>query len=290
MEFAAYVSGFIVLLVLWLLYKVLVGHWNIWKLVEGADGQPSTSKLQWLLWTVVIVFAYTAIYVARMQTGHFSAITDIPKNLLIAMGFSVTAMAAAKGITVSYVTSRKVTKDKVPPATANVGAIINDDEGFPDLSKIQMMAWTFIAIGVYLINVVQEIHTVSPPKLPDIDSALMVLMGLGQGAYLGKKLVTTTVPRLTGLSPGSGTAGTQVTIVGASFGNSEAQKKSGSLLTIDGHPFCPNQLDWNDTQIRFSIPDKQLSGVSWSAGQLILIGAIVGGQESANKLPFTVVP
>jgi hypothetical protein len=33
--------------------------------------------------------------------------------------------------------------------------------------------------------------------LPDIDTALMVLMGLGHGAYLGKKLILTTSPAIT---------------------------------------------------------------------------------------------
>jgi IPT/TIG domain len=296
MKLVAYVVGIIVLLVLWLLYRLIGKTWNLWKLVEGADGLPITSKLQWLIWTAVVIFAYTVVYTARAWTGDFSVITDIPQNLLIAMGFSVTAMAAAKGITVSYVKSGQVTKDKVASKTGSSGGIIKDDDGFPDLSKLQMMAWTLIASGIYLICLIHEInagalgHPLRPPTLPDIDAALMVLMGLGQGAYLGKKLVTTTVPRLTGLSPGSGTAGTIVTVVGMAFGDSESQKQGGSLLTIDGHPFIPEQLNWNDTQIKFKVPDTQLGGSNWSAGQLIRIGVIVGGQESANTLPFTVTP
>lgn len=284
MEFVAYTSGVVVLVVLWVLYRVLGRTWNPGKLIEGADGRPSTSKLQWFLWTVVVVFSYSAIYAARAWTGNFGVISDIPQNLLIAMGLSVTTMAAAKGITVSYVSSGQVTKKAISPETASSGAIIQDDDQIPDLSKIQMMAWTLIAIGIYLIRLVQEINTVSPPQLPDIDTALMVLMGLGQGAYLGKKLVTTTVPRLMGVSPGSGSPGTEITIIGASFG----EQQNSSLITIDGSPISPGGLVWGNTQIKFELPAKQLNGNEWPPGQRILIGIIVGGQDSANTLPFTI--
>jgi hypothetical protein len=53
-----------------------------------------------------------------------------------------------------------------------------------------MIAWTLIAIVTYLIAVASRIHTNNVRGLPNIDSALMVLMGLGHGAYLGKKLVS----------------------------------------------------------------------------------------------------
>src|SRR4051794_29266689 len=38
------------LLVLYLLYGLLAGTWSLGKIVEGADGRPSTSKLQWFVW------------------------------------------------------------------------------------------------------------------------------------------------------------------------------------------------------------------------------------------------
>jgi hypothetical protein len=283
--FYAYVSGIVVLAVLWVLCGVLCGAWNPWKLVIGADGRPSTSKLQWFLWTVVIIFSYAAIYAARAGKGNFEAISDMPANLLIAMGLSITTMAAAKGITVSYVTSGRVVKTATASEDNGPAPIIQDDDGFPDLSKIQMMAWTIIAVGIYLISVAHQIGT-DLPKLPDIEPSLMVLMGLGQGAYLGKKLTTTTVPRLTGLSPGSGKPGTTVTVAGLSLGD----KQDGSLLTIDGNPFQPDSPPvWQDTQISFTIPPKHPGGREWSEGQRVLVGLIVNGQESANTLPFTVM-
>ena len=288
MELVVYVSGFVALAMVWLLVRVLAGSWIPRQLVEGADGRPSTSKLQWFLWTVVVVFSYMAVYAARVQKGHFEVITEIPANILIAMGLSLGTMTAAKGITVQYVAKGKVVKDKVDPKRdtkdAGLSSVVRDDDKYLDLSKIQMMAWTLVAIGVYLIRVVHEIG-LDLPALPDIDAALMVLMGLGQGAYLGKKLVSTTAPRLNGLSPGSGKPGTEITITGASFG----EKQNGSQITIDNNPYHPDPAPaWEDAQIKFTIPAKTLDNKEWSPGQRTQIGIIVSAQDSSNTLPFTV--
>jgi hypothetical protein len=112
----------------------------------------------------------------------------------------------------------------------------------------------------------------------------MVLMGLGQGAYLGKKLVTTSVPRLTTLSPSSKKAGEEVEIHGTSLGT----KESGQLI-IDGYPISPVITDWQNTLIKFTFPAKRPDGKDWPPGQRVSIGVIVNGKESANTLPFTVL-
>jgi hypothetical protein len=194
-DLVSYGVGVGTVFLLWLLYRVASGG-NISNLYEGSDGRPSTSKFQFFAWTAVVVFAYAAIYSLKISAQHFDAINEIPKNVLIAMGMSVISAAAAKSITVSYISTGRITKSVAAKGTTGFGAIFQDDAGFPDLSKVQMIAWTFIAIATYLIAVGSKIHQRDYSSLPDIDSALMVLMGLGHGAYLGKKLVTqdTTAP------------------------------------------------------------------------------------------------
>jgi hypothetical protein len=74
--------------------------------------------------------------------------------------------------------------------------LFKDSSGSPDLGKIQLMLWTLIAVGVFLSGVFANIHNpgVCTPQgeckesLPDIGETLMILMGLGHGAYLGKKI------------------------------------------------------------------------------------------------------
>lgn len=188
-----YLMGVGSLVALWMVYGI-ASNWNPWLLVQGEDGRPSTSKFQFWLWTGVVIFSYTTIYSMKVAARDFDAIAEIPKNVLIAIGMSVLSATAAKGITVGYVSTGRITKAAPTNGTGGIGAILQDDTGFPDLSKVQMIAWTLIAIATYLIAVASRVHTKNFRSLPDIDSALVVLMGLGQGAYLGKKLVSQDQP------------------------------------------------------------------------------------------------
>ena len=279
-----YLIAFGILVLLWILYRVLTGEWNPFKMVRGADGRPSTSKLQFWLWTIVALFSYVAFYSARVNNGNYGAIEEYPVNLLIAMGLSVITATAAKGITVSYLQSGNLVKTNAGPETAGAGQVLKNDDGTLDLSKIQMLAWTLIAIGVYLINVANAIKHNQLGTLPDIDSPLMVLMGLGQGAYLGKKLVTTDVPRITSITPQDGAAGTLIILQGDTFG----KEQNGSLVTIDGQAMTAPVDSWSDTEIKFKLPAKLPNGNALTTGQQISINIIVGGRESATKMLFTV--
>jgi hypothetical protein len=183
-----YLYGAVALLVLWLVSGLLTRTWNPVHLALGEDGRISTSKFQWLLWTAVIFFSYTVLYAARASAGGFDPIAEIPENVLVVMAISTATMAGAKGVT-----SVKVGKGRrKPPAvakTANLTQVINDDSGFPDLSKIQMMAWTLLVATIYLVQVVHAVPDGADiGELPDIDRTLMVLMGFGSGGYLATKV------------------------------------------------------------------------------------------------------
>lgn len=198
----------------------------------------------------------------------------------------------------------------VPSEAANCSTtrLILDDNGNPDLGKIQLLAWTFVGIGIYLALVLKKAGAIlattslSEPctaglacgGLPDIDPALMVLMGLGQAAYLGNKLVTSTTPRLTGLYPAIGDDKTPITLTGTGLGDTQ----NGSIITMDGFPATPTLLSsnanpgWQDTQITFDLPPEHPNARTPydSLATPIQIGVIVGGQRSANTLPFTFKP
>ena len=271
-----YIISLAALAVLWILYRVVTGQVNPLKLAEGDDERLSTSKFQWLVWTIVVVFSYIAILVARK--GMIPP-EEMPANLLIAMGMSTGTMAVAKGVTSAYVASGTVTKTKkstAPPVKQPYLAdLIADDTGFPDLSKAQMLTWTAIAIGIFIFRVVTQISTSKMPVLPNIEPSLMVLMGLGQAAYLGKKLITTYTPRITGLSPGAGKVGDIITITGEALG----EKQDGNLILINGSPIAQPAKVWEATKVEFSVPTGYLAGK-------LDIGLIVYGRAT-NTLPFT---
>lgn len=275
-----YLAGVAAALLFWLICSAISGFWNPLRLVEGHDGRASISKLQWFLWTAVIAFSYVAIYTAQARAGSPPPDGSLPYNLWVAMGFSSGTMIAAKGATAAYARKGKVVITK--GAGAKPSELVKDDSGFPDFSKAQLLTWTFIAIGIYIARVVGQVRNGGNAALPDIDPTLMVLMGLSQGAYLGKKLTTTTTPRITGLSPGAGSAGASVRILGLQFGGSQA----GSLIAMDGNPIAVEvpSAAWNDTDVTFTLPPINLTGLS---EKRVIISVIVNGQES-NAVPFTV--
>ena len=310
--FPPYVWGVIALVTMWLVIWLLAETLNPFKLVIGADGRPSTSKLKPFLWTAVVVFSYAVLYAARTKKGFIEAIAEIPPSLLLAIGFDAATLVAAKGITESQVSSRQIEK---PPsadlqaktdATTNAttvdtqandgpGAVFNDDKGFPDLTKIQTITWTVFAIVIYLVGVDAILHKINnlPPTttslpeglgLPDIAPALMVLIGLGNAAYLGKKLVTTDTPALTALALEKTGTTANVTVTGVALGASQG----GSRIVVNDKELDVVPLEWTNERVKFKLPDKNPEGGGdWVNGQIVRVRLFVRGQTT-NQLTFTI--
>jgi IPT/TIG domain len=227
---------------------------------------------------------------ARFVRGNFDALNEIPSNVLIALGFTIGTATLAKGITTTFVASGRIKKDPADPnaagPNAGAGALLADDEGAPDLSKAQLLAWTLLALVVYVVRVFYQLRVQHWPKLPDIDASLMVLMGLGQGAYIGKKLVTTTTPRLGDLSPTQGPPGTQVTISGVAL----AGKDEATRIRLDdvSLPAPADRTDWDDDHLVFTVQPQDPKNQPWTPPQQVKVSVVSGGQTSANSLQFTV--
>jgi IPT/TIG domain len=284
--------GLFVLLLAYVFAAIPHG-WNPWKLVQGADGRPSTSKFQWLLWIIVIVFSYTALWVLRAKQGDYSAINEVPVNLLTVLGFSTGTAAVAKGITAGYVNTNRLAKTAAGNAGAgatNQGGLLQDDSGVPELAKIQLFGFTFVAVGIFLATVIHQI--VSNPvvtSLPNLDSALLVLMGISQGGYLGKKLVTFNTPTLYPPVPSTAAPGDPVTLSGANLGSpsGSALAPAGARLTIDSIPIPITT--WSDSAIKFAVPETSPAGgaAPWPPPKPVQLAAVVGGQTS-NPVSLTV--
>jgi hypothetical protein len=306
--FHPYVWGVIALVTMWMVIWLLAETLNPFKLVIGADGRPSTSKLKPFLWTAVVVFSYAVLYAARTKKGFIEAIAEIPPSLLLAIGFDAATLVAAKGITESQVSSRQIEK---PPsadpqartdaattvdtqANNGPGAVFNDDKGFPDLTKIQTITWTVFAIVIYLIGVDAILHKINnlPPTttslpeglgLPDIAPALMVLIGLGNAAYLGKKLVTTDTPALTALAFERKGIVAEITLTGVALGASQG----GSRIVVNDKELNVLPAEWSNERVKFNLPDKNPEGGDWVSGQTVRVRLFVRGQTT-NQLTFTI--
>jgi hypothetical protein len=68
--------------------------------------------------------------------------------------------------------------------------LVSNDDGVFDFGDFQMLVVTLIAVGTYLMLIFHFLHSVEFRKyvyLPDVDSTVLALFGIGQGAYLTKK-------------------------------------------------------------------------------------------------------
>jgi IPT/TIG domain len=272
-------------------------QWNPLKVIEGQDGTWSTSKFQWFLWLIVVLFAYVFLWFIRTRSGHWGAIPNVPGNLLAVLGFSTVTAVGAKGITVGYLKSGSITKADssaaaavapgAPAAPAPPGGLLVDDSGTPELAKIQMVGFTFVAIMIFLWDVYHQARGSHPTaQLPNIDGSLLVLMGISQGGYIGKKLVTLSTPFINTITPTTQKVGGTVEIDGASFGSGAGS----SRLLLDGSPIPTTT--WTDTQIVFAVPANypKAGKEQWPAVKVVQLGIDLGGGTRGNEVTLTVTP
>lgn len=256
----------------------------------GYDGATSTSKLQFFLWTMFVLYAYIIIVIDAYYNHNIVSIgLTVPQNLILAMGLSATTMLAAKGISSNYADTNKIDK-----SDTSKGGLFFDDDGYPDLAKIQLMAWTFVGIGIFLLKTLNDVvgSTGAFAQLPDIDGTLLALMGIGQGSYVGKKIITKddqSTPSLDSISISKGKLDDDITVTGTNFGK-EPDKCSIAI----GSKKVKFSLgpEWEDGKVTFRLKDIDLSDseskkVLPEKGK-ILIGVIVGNKASVQDLPFEI--
>jgi hypothetical protein len=178
----------------------------------------SLSKLQMLVWTIVVVSALIvyASYNVRLMipTGEPLDIV-IPPPLLFAMGIAATSFIATPAI-LSMKAQQTPAQADVDTANAAPGTLQNTGKVFgrtspsdaswtdlfqgdevgnfdsPDLSKIQQVAITLLLIGIYCGQIV-TLFVGLPAKgpllttLPVLGQQFVVLMGISHASYLAYK-------------------------------------------------------------------------------------------------------
>jgi hypothetical protein len=173
-------------------------------LLIGEDGRYSNSKFQISLWFFTLITTYVSVVIFRMWYAgcDFVGGVNIPQNLLLISGMSVLTFAGAKAITTSKVNAEKEksSTDQDPKnsagATPHFFQDLTHNDGGPgkarklDFGDFQMVIITLIAVGTYLGLVFSFLGTIVASKvitLPDVDTTILAVFGLGQGAYLTKK-------------------------------------------------------------------------------------------------------
>jgi hypothetical protein len=165
---------------------------GIRKLLVGYDNRFSNSKSQAAIWFFVLIASYLSITYVRVLKGGFDFVggISIPQNLLLLSGISAFTYAGAKAITESQVDRNPKSKDIADEGKESLADYFRDDQKIIDFGDFQMSVVTLLAVVVFLVQIFNYIGVASLSKsimMPDLDTTMLSLFGLGQGAYLAKK-------------------------------------------------------------------------------------------------------
>jgi hypothetical protein len=167
------------------------------RLIIGMDERYSNSKFQIALWFSVLIVSYLAAFWLRytLPTSFLGGI-GIPQNLFVLSGISTLTFGIAKGITTQKVADAAAAGNPAPKGVSGGASIVNDlthnDMNQIDFGDFQMLVITLLAVIVYLVvlfHFLGSIELRGSIQLPDIDSTILAVFGLGHGAYLTKKAV-----------------------------------------------------------------------------------------------------
>jgi hypothetical protein len=138
----------------------------------------SLNKVQFGLWTAIIASVYVYLSLCKGDCADGS----INKTALVLMGISAGAVIA------SSVIDNKEIGDNRPrhqnsPSQGFFLDILSDDNGV-SLHRFQNLAWTIIAMTVYLYKV-SEVS--GGCQLPELSDTLLALTGISSATYLVMK-------------------------------------------------------------------------------------------------------
>jgi hypothetical protein len=139
----------------------------------------SLSKLQFYLWTVASLFAYSYLVISRIHV-QFATWPDVPSTLP-----GIIAVAAGTAVGSQLITSSKGSKGAGEEAPSLADFITSG--GVVAADRLQMLLWTLLGVGTFFYAVLQ-LAPGNIRDLPAVPERLLVLMGLSSAGYLGGKI------------------------------------------------------------------------------------------------------
>jgi hypothetical protein len=161
-------------------------------LCVGKDGRLSNSQAQIATWFFALILSLlTTLLFRTIAAGPtYATGIGIPMNLLLVSGLSAIVFVGARAATEAKVQADPSSKPQFE-GELQVSHLYNDDAGSFDLSDFQMLVVTLVAVFSYLLaflGYLTEIPASGSTSLPDLNTSILALFGLGQGAYLTRKL------------------------------------------------------------------------------------------------------
>jgi hypothetical protein len=164
-------------------------------LISAGSGRISLTNLQLTLWTIVILSLLSGFFFARLFGGVNDALGfDIPSDLLVVMGISVSSTVVSTGIAKSPATPGR---SAVSASGAKVSQALTSTSGAGDdtvdIARFQNFWFTFFAVVAYIGLAIAFIsgRTLDQlSSLPNFNQSLNVLLGISHVGYLARKSFT----------------------------------------------------------------------------------------------------
>jgi len=199
------VLAWLAIAVLMAAFAAVAGHGitGLWRGVLIDDRHRiSLSRLQMLLWTVLVLSAYMAAALANIGRGAASPLNvDIPSELWLVMGIS-TASLVASPAALAYKQRRRPGQVESLAAEADSqfadlfrGEEVTDSHHL-DLGKVQMFLFTVVVVLGYglALGAMFEDTSGAFVTLPAVDEAIVTLLAISHAGYLTKKALPTAPP------------------------------------------------------------------------------------------------
>lgn len=245
-------------------------------IVRDDNWYPSLSLFQFVVWTSVIAFLYFGVCLTRIFGGVTGFPSTLPSNLLTLMGISVAVPVISGGVsTFKYRDSAHANSPFSPREIIEKRPLSTmlEENNKPSLSRFQMFIWTWIAItiylGVFIAMIVKPgaLQAVENLNLPDIDSTLVLLMGLSQGAYIAGKLGASQSMEITRICPDKAKVGAIISVFGNEFGGDPDTVLFKDTQEMEVRVDKTVQkgegiISWTNTRIDVKVPKGLQAGVA----------------------------
>jgi hypothetical protein len=295
-------------------------------LVIGADGRTSTSKVQAVLWTFAVWYAFVVILLIGRSFGcdqealseeQQSSCTEASENRItfaqlvgrelqadyyVLLGFPLGVAVAAKALTTNKVATGTITKTPNEPGSEGVveglRETISNDRGETDLLDFQYFAFNLLTLAFFFT----EFLTNPQQGLPDLPATLIGLSGLSAAAYTTRKALETDVrPGVTAVIPKRLllTRGTAIAVIGTGFEERRILPSSEERGAAGGSWVAPNawlridgvSLDiesWGPTRIDAKLPQALVDQRAAVGAEAPAAELVVDVNEEAPSEPVTV--
>jgi Bacterial Ig domain len=205
---------------------------KFWDIIRDENWYPSLPRFQLILWTGIIIFVFFGIALYRLFSG-VDIPASLPSNIFIVLGLTagtaVTSSAVSRykyaGTTPTDVApTKEVPSDRIRKKLPKFKTMLMENDKI-SLARFQTFAWTWVGIVTYLglvfLQVNYQLYDSGNLSVPDLPMLLIVLMGIGQGTFLGNKSVKSSFISINEIRPRKISLQREknfITVLGSNFG------------------------------------------------------------------------